>query len=79
MSVNQRSLQEVVLAYIEAWSTPDAAVRRELLDISLAEDATYTDPAYEVRGKEELADLIGRSLSGEAYNKAGTGTLLTAI
>jgi hypothetical protein len=24
-------------------------------------------------------DLIGRSLSGEAYNEAGTGTLLTAI
>ena len=36
MSVNQRSLDEVVLAYIEAWSTPDAAVRRELLDMSLA-------------------------------------------
>ena len=73
MSVNQRSLQEVVLAYIEAWSTPEAAVRRELLDISLAEDATYTDPAYEVRGREELVDLIGRSLSGEAYNGAGAG------
>ena len=79
MSVNQRSLQEVVHAYIEAWSTPEAAVRRELLDMSLAEDGTYTDPAYEVRGKEELADLIGRSLSEEAYNEAGTGTLLTAI
>jgi hypothetical protein len=73
MSVNQRSLDEVVLAYIEAWSTPDAAVRRELLDMSLADDASYTDPAYEVRGTEELADLIGRSLSGEAYDGAGAG------
>src|ERR671911_1192220 len=73
MSVNQRSLDEVVLTYIEAWSTPDAALRRELLDMSLADDGTYTDPAYEVRGKEELADLIGRSLSGEAYNGAGAG------
>ena len=73
MSFNQRSLEEVVLAYIEAWSTPEAAVRRELLDISLAEDGTYTDPAYEVRGREELVDLIGRSLSGEAYNGAGAG------
>src|ERR671918_2461381 len=73
MSVNQRSLDEVVLAYIEAWSTPEAAVRRELLEVSLAEDATYTDPAYEVRGREELVDLIGRSLSGEAYNGAGAG------
>jgi hypothetical protein len=67
MSVNQRSLDEVVLAYIEAWSTPDEAVRRELLDVSLADDALYTDPAYEVRGKEELASHIGRSLSGEVY------------
>jgi hypothetical protein len=28
MSVNQQSLDEVVLAYIEACSTPDEAVRR---------------------------------------------------
>jgi hypothetical protein len=34
---------------------------------SLADDASYTDPAYEVRGKEEIASHIGRSLSGEAY------------
>jgi hypothetical protein len=37
MSVNQRSLDEVVLAYIEAWSTPNEAVRRELLEVSLAD------------------------------------------
>jgi hypothetical protein len=73
MSVNQRSLDEVVLAYIEAWSTPDAALRRELLDMSLADNGSYTDPFYEVRGTEELADLIGRSLSGEAYGGAGAG------
>jgi len=73
MSVDQRSLDEVVLTYIEAWSTPDAASRRELLDMSLADNGSYTDPAYEVRGKEELSDLIGRSLSGEAYDGAGAG------
>jgi len=73
MSVNQRSLEEVVLAYIEAWSSPDEAVRRELLDMSLADDASYTDPAYEVRGREEIATHIGRSLSGEAYDGAGAG------
>jgi hypothetical protein len=67
MSIDQRSLDEVVLAYIEAWSTPDEVVRRELLDASLADDASYIDPAYEVRGKEEIASHIGRSLSGEAY------------
>ena len=64
MSVNQRTLDEVVLAYIEAWSTPEEAVRRDLLDVSLPDDALYTDPAYEARGKEEIASHIGRSLSG---------------
>jgi hypothetical protein len=73
MSVNQRSLDEVVLAYIEAWSTPDEAVRRQLLDVSLADDASYTDPVYEVQGKEEIASHIGRSLSGKVYDGAGAG------
>ena len=40
---------------------------------SLADDASYTDPAYEVRGKEEIASHIGRSLSGEAYGGAAAG------
>ena len=73
MTVNQRDLDEVVLAYIEAWSTPDEVARRELLDRSVANDASYTDPVYEVRGKEGIASLIGRSLSGEAYDGAGAG------
>ncbi len=73
MSVDQRSLDEVVLAYAEAWNTPDATLRRELIDIGLADECSYTDPAYEVRGKEELANHIGRSLSGEAYDGLGAG------
>ena len=73
MSVDQRSLDEVLLAYAEAWNTPDATLRRELLDIGLADECSYTDPAYEVRGKEELANHIGRSLSGEAYDGLGAG------
>jgi hypothetical protein len=73
MNVDQRSLDEALLAYAEAWNTPDATKRRELLDIGLSDDCSYTDPAYEVRGKEELADHIGRSLSGEAYDGLGAG------
>ena len=73
MSVDQRSLDEALLAYAEAWNTADAAKRPELLDIGLSDDCSYTDPAYEVRGKEELADHIGRSLSGEAYDGLGAG------
>ena len=73
MSVDQRSLDEALLAYAEAWNTPNATKCRELLDIGLSDDCSYTDPAYEVRGKEELADHIGRSLSGEAYDGLGAG------
>ena len=40
MSVEQRSLEEVVLAYIEAWNTPDEEARRTLLDRCWADDAT---------------------------------------
>jgi hypothetical protein len=74
MSVDQRSLdEEALLAYAETWHTPEAAKRRELLDTALTDDCSYTDPAYEVRGKEELADHIGRSLRGEAYDGLGAG------
>jgi hypothetical protein len=73
MSIDQRSVDEALLAYAEAWNTPDATKRRELLDIGLSDDCSYTDPAYEVRGKEELADHIGRSLSGEAYDGLEAG------
>ena len=68
MSVDQRSPDEALLAYAEAWNTPDEAKRRELLDKGLTDDCTYTDPAYQVRGREELSEHIGRSLRGEAYD-----------
>lgn len=73
MSVDQRSPDEALLAYAEAWNTPDAARRRELLDKGLTDDCSYTDPAYEVRGREELVEHIGRSLKGEAYDGLGVG------
>ena len=55
MSVNQRSLEGGgACLRREAWSTPEAAVRRELLDMSLAEDGTYTDPATRCGAKRSL-------------------------
>ena len=39
MSVEQRSLDEVVLAYIEAFNTPDEEARRNLLVLC----HTFTD------------------------------------
>jgi SnoaL-like domain len=67
MSVEQRSLEEVVLAYIEAWNTPDEETQRTLLDRCWADDATYIDPASEVRGKDALVAHIGGFLRGERY------------
>jgi hypothetical protein len=63
MSAEQRSLDEVVLAYIEAWNTPDEETRRKLLEQSWADDGVYTDPLGEVRGRETLVSHIGRFLS----------------
>ena len=63
MSVEHQSLDEVMLAYIEAWNTPDEQSRRALLDRCWADDGTYTDPIYEVRGKDALGAHIGRFLS----------------
>ncbi len=68
MSIEQRSLDEVVLAYIEAWGTPDEQSRRNLLDQCWAEDGVYTDPFYEVRGREELVSHIGQFLNEGLYD-----------
>jgi hypothetical protein len=63
MSVGQRNLDEVMVAYIEAWNTLEEQSRRNLLDRCWADDGTYTDPISEVRGKEALVAHIGRFLS----------------
>lgn len=69
MSAEQRSPDEVVLAYIEAWNTPDEQARRDLLDRCWADDGTYTDPISEVQGKEALVAHIGRFLSEGPYGR----------
>src|SRR5215217_4770136 len=63
VSAEQRSPDEVMLAYIEAWNTPDEQARRDLLDRCWADEGTYTHPISEVRGKEALVAHIGRFLS----------------
>ncbi len=73
MTMEQRGLDEVLLAYSEAWQTPDGASRRDLVERCLAPDASYTDPAYEMHGREAISEHIGRSLSGEAYDGAVAG------
>lgn len=48
------SLEQAVLAYVDAWNAADDAVRRDLLERSFAADGTYHDPASAVVGREAL-------------------------
>jgi SnoaL-like domain len=50
--------EEIVLAYIDAWSETDVGKRRALLEKSWAENGTYTDPTVEVEGQEALVQHI---------------------
>jgi hypothetical protein len=50
--------EEIVLAYIAAWSETDEGKRRALLQKSWAENGTYTDPTVEVEGQEALVQHI---------------------
>jgi hypothetical protein len=51
--------EEIVLAYVAAWSETDEAKRRALLEKGWAENSTYTDPTVEVVGREALVQHIG--------------------
>lgn len=73
MSEDESRIDEVVMAYSEAWHTPDEVRRRELLERSFAGDGTYTDPACAVSGRDALSTLIGDTLRGDAYDGALVG------
>ncbi|MEI6363076.1 MAG: nuclear transport factor 2 family protein [Actinomycetes bacterium] len=51
--------QAVLDAYNAAWGETDAAVRRELLEASWADDGVYTDPMTVAVGREGLIEWIG--------------------
>jgi hypothetical protein len=51
--------EEIVLAYVAAWSETDEGKRRALLEMSWTENGTYTDPTVEVVGREALVQHIG--------------------
>jgi hypothetical protein len=59
--------QQIVDAYGAAWGEPDIAKRRALLEQAWADDATYTDPQSDVKGRDGLIELISgfqRQVSG---------------
>ena len=51
--------------YVQAWNEPDEAKRRAHLEASWADDATYTDPTADVRGREALVQHIAGFLSAQ--------------
>ena len=53
------STEEIVLAYVAAWTETDEGKRGALLEKSWAENGTYTDPTVEVVGREALVQHIG--------------------
>lgn len=61
--MNQLAGQELVSAYIAAWSTKDSDERRRLIDRVYAEDAEFFadepgDPAVQRRGRAEITENI---------------------
>ncbi len=50
--------QQIVDTYGSSWGEPDIAKRRQLLEQSLADDATYTDPQSHAEGPGALVELI---------------------
>ncbi len=50
--------EETVLAYVEAWDTPDEQKRRDLVSRCWAADGEYRDPTNTARGRDELLALI---------------------
>ena len=62
------SAQEAVDTYGSAWSEPNEAKRRAILEKAWAEDGVYVDPTAEVVGREALVQHIGRFQSGATDN-----------
>lgn len=53
------ALQDVLTAYIDAWSEPEPDRRAALLAISWSEEGIYRDPQMEAKGRAALSDYIG--------------------
>jgi hypothetical protein len=66
--------EEIVLAYVAAWSESDEGKLRAMLEKSWAENGTYTDPTVEVAGREALVQHI----RGIHQRFAGHRILLTS-
>ena len=49
---------DVVSTYVRAWHESDEVARRDLLELSWAENGVYTDPSSTISGREALVEAI---------------------
>lgn len=63
MSEPASTLEQLVDDYCTAWSDPDPARRRKILETVWAAGGTYTDPRVHVTGIEELLAHIDSILA----------------
>jgi hypothetical protein len=68
-------LNDLIDAYCAAWNDPDADSRRELLSAVWAENATYTDPAVDLAGVDQLVAHITTVLA----RRPGARVLRTSV
>ncbi len=51
-------MQDTIERYLAAWNETDPGARRALIDELWAEDASYTDPLGQARGRAEIDAMI---------------------
>ena len=49
---------EVVATYVRAWHERDVTTRRQLLEMTWAEDGVYVDPGGRIAGREAMMEAI---------------------
>jgi hypothetical protein len=72
--MNPAEVETLVRSYVAAWSEPDPAERRRLLDAVWHEHGTYTDPLSQAAGRAGLDALIAEFLQrnpGARFSLAG--------
>lgn len=50
--------QQIVDTYGSSWNEPDVTKRRQILEQSWADEATYTDPQSHAEGPDALVEVI---------------------
>jgi hypothetical protein len=67
-------MDDVIARYLDCWNEADPVARRKLIDEVWAEDAEYTDPLAEVRGRAAIDATIAavqEQFPGLVFTKLG--------